>query len=77
MAASANTGLGPVGAICDPATTTRTPRGDAPCCSARATSCASPSGVCTRRANTSATRATLLRPTMVPPEGTYPTWHTP
>ena len=77
MAASANTGLGPVGAICDPATTTRTPRGDAPSCSARATSDASPSGVCTRRANTSATRATLLRPTMVPPEGTYPTWHTP
>ena len=68
--ASPRTGAGSWGPICAPSRNTRTPRGAAPRAMASAMSAASLSGVCARRANTSATRATLLRPTMTPSRGT-------
>mmetsp|Transcript_2703 Transcript_2703/g.11002 ORF Transcript_2703/g.11002 Transcript_2703/m.11002 type:complete len:249 (-) Transcript_2703:508-1254(-) len=64
VAASPLTGIGPNGPSWAASSTTCTPLGAAPSCSAVAMSAASLFGVCSLLANTSASLATLLRPTI-------------
>ena len=64
VAASPLTGIGPNGPIWAASSTTCTPLGAAPSCSADAMSAASLFGFCSLLANTSASLATLLRPTI-------------